>query len=106
MPQFDYRLTEKVYESRVEWEDGAGSLQNIVTDKSEPQVIFAWREKDENFGRNLMKSHSLNLPEDSSDGRTEYTHTLERRLSGTEDAWKFLGFLYPHDEDDEEESFL
>ncbi len=101
MPQFDYRLTVKIYDNRTEWEDGVGSLQNIATDVSEPREVYVWREKDEDFGKKLMARHNLDLPEDSSDGRREYTHTLERRPSGTDDPWKFVGHLYPNEDDQE-----
>lgn len=103
MTQFDYRLTETIYTNRVEWEDGPGSLQNIVADKSAPRVMCEWQKKDEAFGKNLMRFHMLDLPDDSPDGHVEYSHMLERRPSGmAEGAWNFVGFLYPREDDIEE----
>ncbi len=96
MAQFNYRLTEKIYENRIENEDGPGSLENIMTRVSECRVINIWSDKSVYFGKHLMKSHSLDLPEDSADGRIEYSYTLERRACGDSGEWFFLGFLYPN----------
>jgi len=94
MKYFVYKLTEITYRNRVEWEDGHGSLQNIVSDETRRTVISTWENMNDSFGEKLLKEGdpTLVLLPTSDGGHIEYSYVLERReLKGTE--WEFVGYL-------------
>jgi hypothetical protein len=104
MPTFEYQLVEKVYNNRIAYEDGPGSLQNIVADCRE-SVRATWTNEDEVFGGRLIENGSRLCRRDSSDGRTEYSYWLMRRPQGADQAeWKFVGAVYrPNEPNDDSE---
>lgn len=91
MTVFEYRLVEHHYRNKVQWEDGPGSLQNIVSNVR-TRVVRTWEKRSEDFARNLLASGLTGLEPDSDDGRDEYSYYLERRSVSTED-WKFIGIV-------------
>lgn len=99
---FDYRLIQATYRNRIEYEDGPGSLQNIVSDVSE-RVLYTWNNESENFGKELLKDGLSGLPRGSVDGFYDYNHKLERRPSGDDTGeWKYVGFVKPARWDDDD----
>lgn len=87
MTLFDYRLVENYYRNRMEWEDGPGSLQNVVSDKR-IRVVRTWDKRDEDFAHRLIKSGLTGLEQDSLDGWRQYSYHLERLEEG---RWRFMG---------------
>ena len=101
---YDYRLIQSTYRQRIEYEDGPGSLQNIVSDVSH-RVLYKWKNESEDFGKVLLKEGLSGLPRNSSDGRYDYNHKLERRLTGATSEWEYVGFINArksHDDDYDE----
>lgn len=91
MALFEYRLVEHSYHNVIEWEEGPGSMQNIVSDK-DSRVVRTWKNRDEDFGNQLTASGLPGLQCDSDDGRDEYRYYLERRpIIGGE--WQFVGIV-------------
>lgn len=88
---FDYQLVEHYYRNRTEWEDGPGSLKNIVSDKR-TRVVRTWGKRSEDFGHQLIQTGLTGLNRDSDDGRDQYAYYLERRpVAGGE--WRLVGFV-------------
>jgi hypothetical protein len=101
---FDYRLLAITYRNRVEYEDGPGSLKNIVSDVSQ-RVFRFWEDADENFGTRFLNNtyvEDLSLETDSDDGWYQYSYRLERKAK-EDSEWKFVGFLDKHRYREEEE---
>ena len=90
---FDYRLVENYYRNRIEWEDGPGSLRNIVSDMR-TRVVRTWARQSEDFEHRLTTIGLHGLQQNSADGWHEYLYQLERRSSADEE-WKFVGFVTP-----------
>ena len=84
---FDYQLIEITYSSpRIVWEDGHGSLPNIVSDEWE-RLIATWSNQTEEFGDNLVKDGDPRLilwP--------HRNYTLQRKTQG-EEEWEYVGRL-------------
>ncbi|MBP7741341.1 MAG: hypothetical protein KA104_01450 [Candidatus Pacebacteria bacterium] len=75
---FKYRLIETTYRQRVEWEDGPGSLRNIVSDVSE-RIVAIW------VGyKNIARFIYPNQP----DGWEDYSYHIERKAKGAY-AWEY-----------------
>jgi hypothetical protein len=97
---FDYQLVEHYYRNRMEWEDGPGSLQNIVSDEH-IRVIRTWDNRDEDFGNRLIQSGLSGLECDSDDGWEQYSYYLKRRpIAGGE--WRLVGFVEAKPDSDHE----
>jgi len=99
---FTYRLTQVTYRNRIEYEDGPGSLQNVVSDSSS-HVIRVWENQGEVFGTWLLEDGVPGLSRGTPDGWIEYSYKLERCLTGDENKWKLVGFLEPQEGDDYDE---
>lgn len=91
MQVFQYRLVQKHYRNSIQWEDGPGSLQNVVS-KVRTRVVRSWDRRDEEFARSIIKSGLTGLELDSDDGWDEYSYHLERRATSTE-SWKYVGHV-------------
>ena len=79
---FKFRLIETTYRQRVEWEDGPGSLRNIVSDKSE-RIVALW------VGyKDLDRYIYPNEP----DGWYDYSYRIERKAKGAL-AWEYHRYV-------------
>lgn len=90
------RLVETFYQNRIEWEDGPGSCQNIVSDSSTRRRDLGSMTVAE--ARILGKSNVEEIlgtyfEEDSADGFEEYSYMLEY-LDPTTETWHLVGFLH------------
>lgn len=94
---FDYQLVEHYYRNRIEWEDGPGSLQNVVSDER-IRVIRTWENRDEDFGRQLITDGFSGLRCNSPDGWHEYSYRLQRR-SAEGGEWALVDFISPPEPD-------
>lgn len=79
---FKYRLIETTYRQRIEWEDGPGSLRNIVSDVSE-RIVKIW------IGH---KDISRFIYPNQSDGWEDYSYRIERKAKGAY-AWEHDRFV-------------
>jgi hypothetical protein len=101
-PTFTYRLVKTTYRNQIEYEDGPGSLQNIVSDSSS-HIIRVWKNMGEDFGSWILEEGLPGLPRSESLGWVEYSYKLERRPTNSYEHWRLVGFLNPeaYDEYDE-----
>jgi hypothetical protein len=92
---YEYRIIEKVYRNRVEYEDGPGSLTNIVSDELPNRELKRWTSMSEEFGDEILKDGvkrwECMLRASDPDGRVDRSYWLERRVSGSNEEWRFLG---------------
>ena len=90
---FEYRLVRITYVNRIEYEDGPGSLRNIVSDEYK-YVIDEWTGNDA-FGKELVEDgYWVNRPIEYDD-YSETSYRLERRASSAS-PWKYFGYLTLH----------
>lgn len=75
---FRYRLIQTTYKQRMEWEDGPGSLRNIVSDVSE-RVVAHWIGYID-LGRYIYS--------DDPDGWCDFSYRIERKAKGAV-AWEY-----------------
>jgi hypothetical protein len=96
MSRFTYRLVEVATWQSVEWENGPGSLQNVVSDSS-GSILRQWHDMPDDYGVSLLSEVKEDFPhlfrDFSFDGETEYEYQLERSPTGDNHAWKFVGFV-------------
>ena len=89
-----YRLVKKTYMSRVEFEDGPGSLQNIVADVYN-QVVKTWSEpagRPKDVVIRYAKHFVPGVYEDE-DPRIEYSYWLEYKNADGE--WMHVTSIEP-----------
>jgi hypothetical protein len=79
---FKYRLIETTYRQRIEWEDGPGTLRNIVSDVSE-RIVKIWV-----GNKNISRFIYPNQP----DGWEDYSYRIERKAKGAY-AWEHDRFV-------------
>lgn len=79
---FKYRLIETTYKQRIEWEDGPGTLRNIVSDVSE-RIVKIWL-----GNKNISRYIYPNQP----DGWVDYSYHVERKAKGAY-AWEHDRFV-------------
>lgn len=108
MPSYEYRLVRLTYVNRLEYEDGPGSLTNVVSGEPQKRTLRIWHDRDENFGKGLVAHgfKSYALISSSEDGWIEYSYRLERRLENSADAeWEYVASIpsncAPEEEHDE-----
>jgi hypothetical protein len=97
--QMQWKLTQRTYGRRVEWEDGHGSLQNIVEDMSmgRPRV---WHEPDEKPKDRVLRGAQARIPRiEYEDTWNEEVYWLECRKDDSS-KWEFVDVLRPKLEDD------
>ena len=90
----DLQVTHVRYDNHLEWEDGPGSLQNVVSDTSEPRVVCTTRitlADAKQLSREDFE-HCIWFEEDSADGWTEHSYKLEW-LNPDTGKWGLVGFL-------------
>lgn len=95
-PTVEVRLTETSYSNRLEWEDGPGSLRNVVSDSTRHRYDLGSMTLDE--ANAFTKSDAeeelgIYFQEDSADGFEEYNYKLEYRDSAT-NQWHYIKTLY------------
>ena len=95
-PTIQIRLTEISYTNRLEWEDGPGSLQNVVSDSSKRRYDLGSMTMEE--ANALTRSEveeevGIDFEVDSADGFEEYSYRLER-LDPATGHWHFVKTLY------------
>ena len=91
----EYRLIETEYRNRIEYEDGPGSLQNIVSDESRRLVGEGTIR--EGASKEEMTSRVQHLiPYQGQDyglGMYDYSYTLEAREKGATE-WEYVDTLH------------
>ncbi|MDB5266409.1 MAG: hypothetical protein JWN89_224 [Parcubacteria group bacterium] len=105
----EYRLIETEYRNRIEYEDGPGSLQNIVSDKRE-RILDRGTWSDESSTEDLIRyCVEYCIPHRRLEGPVgmyEYNYFLEYRKSSAVE-WEYLASIYDveldFEDDDPEE---
>ncbi len=93
MPRFEYRLVRLTYMNRIEYEDGPGSLMNIVSDEPRWSTIRTWPDEDEQFGERLVKEGvPFSLSDSAEGGRIDYSYELQRRADVSAE-WEYVGHV-------------
>ncbi|HSE29470.1 MAG TPA: hypothetical protein VLA77_02715 [Candidatus Saccharimonadales bacterium] len=81
MSRVKVRLVTTIYVSHLEWEDGPGSMQNVVSDSSvcERQEVdsLTMAEAKALSYDDLRFEYGLNFEEDSPDGFEEFNFALQ-----------------------------
>lgn len=89
------RLTKTSYSNRLEWEDGPGSLQNVVSDSSNYRYDLGNMALEEAKGlsrSDVEEALGIEFEEDSDDGFEEYSYKLEY-LDPATGKWRLVDFL-------------
>ncbi len=89
------RLVRNTYVDRVEYEDGPGSLQNVVQDVSR-KVTKEWNVPDDTSSEVLIFSIKHYIPNiyEFDDPRIEESYTLERRKDDSSE-WEYVHTFHP-----------
>lgn len=108
-----YRLVKYTYVSRLEWEDGPGSLENVVEDRTD-RVVKEWTRPDDESTQVAIRyaEHFIPCRYDLEDPRIEESYMLERRKDSSSE-WEYVDYFLPkfveegfddyHDEHDRDE---
>lgn len=91
------RLVHVRYDNHLEWEDGPGSLTNVVSKSSRPQAY-------DMFTMTMTEAQALDrheveeivgfeLDADSADGFEEHSYKLEW-FDPTKDKWRMVKFFH------------
>ena len=90
-----YRLTKNTYVARVEWEDGPGSLQNVVEDVTR-RVVKERSGKDGTEEKSEIRYAQAYVPHlyEFDDPRIEESYTLERHNDGSSE-WEYVETFHP-----------
>lgn len=91
---FEYRLVKDTYRAKLVYDDGPGSMRDVVHVKIGSAVISEWGYADEEFGERLLQlgDGGLRLEREPADGSYAFSYRLERRVSG--DEWEYVGHLH------------
>ena len=90
-----YKLTKNIYVSRIEWEDGPGSLENVVEDVTR-RVMKEWSMADGTPEKSVIRYAEHYIPKryDFDDPRIEESYILERRKDDSSE-WEYVEFFLP-----------
>jgi hypothetical protein len=100
-----YRLIEITYKNRIEWEDGPGSLQNIVSDVIQKKVLVTWSKERPTVRKPDADGYYFfprSYFDDDPTGWYEFGYRVECRADDTSE-WQFEGLARPLARDDSEE---
>ena len=91
-PHVEVRLKEVFYSNSIEYEEGSGSLTNVVSDASKPRYTsLGGMPLDE--AREMtaadVEHHGIYLEADSGDGFEEYSYVLEY-LDPEKQEWRHI----------------
>jgi len=95
-PTHQVRLIKTSYSNRLEWEDGPGSLRNVVSDSSKRRYDLGSMTLEEanTFSRSDVEEElGIYFEEDSADGFEEYSYKLEY-LDPATNQWRLIKFLH------------
>lgn len=91
----EYRLIETEYKNRIEYEDGPGSLKNIVSDKKK-RILDRGVQSHESSTEDLIRyCVAYCIPHRRLKGPVgmyEYSYILEYRKGGV-DEWEYLASI-------------
>lgn len=89
-----YRLTRRTYRNRIEYEDGPGSLQNVVQDETRSR-FREWDESDGTSEKDVTNRAKRMIPYmEYEDSWIEEAYWLESRKDNSRE-WQFVTVLYP-----------
>ena len=86
------RLVTTYYRNRLEWEDGPGSLRNVVSDDSKEYTALGemtQAEAEALTQSDLEVYHAVYFENDSADGFEEYWYALEY-FDADRQKWRYL----------------
>lgn len=92
MTTFDYRLIKITYVQRIEYEDGPGSLRNVVSDDYH-EIVNTWEDQGEEYRAWIIENNGWLRPDEDDGGRTTYSYKLVCRPSGSTEEWKYAGHV-------------
>src|SRR5688572_18886948 len=95
-PRVKVRLTTTYYSNRLEWEDGPGSLRNVVSDTSNDYEYLdrmTLAEAESLTRADLEEGYLVYFQEDSADGWEEFSYKLEYFDPATR-KWRLVKVLW------------